>query len=78
MKIRNSISSHAQRKVFIHENKKEETVLVAIPSLSWSILFSYEEYGDRLITALKESLKHPAGEESEELAHRIAQWTGEM
>lgn len=31
MKIRNSIGENLQCKVYIHENKKEETFLVSIP-----------------------------------------------
>ena len=79
MKIRNSFGLNKERKVFIHENKKEESVLVAIPSLSWSTYFSYDEYGEQLVEDMISSLKQCTEEnEAMELAQRINQWTREM
>ncbi|MEW9503149.1 YueH family protein [Jeotgalibacillus marinus] len=79
MKIRNSFGLNEERKVFIHENKKEESVLVAIPSLSWSTYFSYDEYGEQLVEDMISSLKQRTEEnEATELAQRINQWTREM
>ncbi|PPA72258.1 YueH family protein [Jeotgalibacillus proteolyticus] len=79
MKIRNSINGNKERKVFIHENKREESVLVAIPSLNWSILFSYDEFGEGLADKMKKTLGQKADqEEAEELVQRILQWTREM
>ncbi|MDG5473065.1 YueH family protein [Jeotgalibacillus sp. ET6] len=79
MKIRRSISGTNERKVFIHENKKEETILVAIPTLSWSAEFTYDELGEELNHKLKGTLqKTTDAEESAEIAQRISQWTNEM
>ncbi|MBM7578279.1 YueH family protein [Jeotgalibacillus terrae] len=79
MKIRKSYGSYGERTVYIHENKKEETILVAIPSLEWSWFFTYDEAGGELLNQLSESLSRRTDQsEAEELASRIRQWTGEM
>ena len=79
MKIRTSTGTTNTHKVFIHENKKEETVLVAIPSLSWSTYFSYDEYGDKHVEEMVSSLSDRTEKnEAVELAQRINQWTREM
>ena len=48
MKIRQSNSDSLTVKVYIHENKKEETFLVSIPDIFFSIQFDYELYGESL------------------------------
>ncbi|KIL50245.1 hypothetical protein KP77_16200 [Jeotgalibacillus alimentarius] len=79
MKIRKSYGPYGERTVYIHENKKEETILIAIPSLEWSWFFTYDDAGAELVKQLGESLAHRTDpSEAEELASRIRQWTGEM
>ncbi|TFE00356.1 YueH family protein [Jeotgalibacillus salarius] len=79
MKIRKSYGSNGERSVYIHENKKEESILVAIPSLEWSYFFKYDEAGEELYTSIKHSItKQTDSNEAEELSSRIRQWTSEM
>ncbi|WP_227395717.1 YueH family protein [Jeotgalibacillus aurantiacus] len=79
MKIRKSYGSNGQRSVFIHENRKEETILIAIPSVHWSYLYKYEESGEETSRNIRESLeKVMTQEEASELSQRIKQWTSEM
>ncbi|MDZ5712959.1 YueH family protein [Jeotgalibacillus haloalkalitolerans] len=79
MKIRKSYGSNGERTVYIHENKKEESILVAIPSLEWSCFFTYEEAGEELNRQIAESLSNRTVEsEASELSSRIRGWTGEM
>ncbi|HEY9577409.1 MAG TPA: YueH family protein [Pseudobacillus sp.] len=80
MKIRKSYSNGEEIKVFIYENKKEETFVVAVPSIEWSNSFTYEETGEKLIERLAASLNRAALDEqaASEMAHRIYQWTCEM
>ncbi|TDL35247.1 hypothetical protein E2R51_05875 [Jeotgalibacillus sp. S-D1] len=79
MKIRKIISSGKERKIFIHENKKEEMILVAIPSLHWSIEFSYDELGEKMVQTITSSLSGQTDSSTAaELANRISQWTREM
>lgn len=79
MKIRKFISSSEEKKVFIHENKKEEMVLVAIPSLHWSIEFSYDDMGEKMVQTITTSLSSQTDSSTAtEIANRISQWTREM
>lgn len=79
MKIRKSYGSNGERSVYIHENKKEETILVAIPSLEWSCFFTYEEAGEELQERIVKSLSGRTDHtEASELSARIRGWTGEM
>ncbi|MFB1081325.1 YueH family protein [Jeotgalibacillus sp. JSM ZJ347] len=79
MKIRKSYGSNGERSVYIHENKKDETILVAIPSLEWSCFFTYEEAGEELLKRMKKSLSDRTdSDEAAGLTSRIRGWTGEM
>ncbi|KIL47487.1 YueH family protein [Jeotgalibacillus campisalis] len=79
MKIRKSISGSTERKVFIHENKKEESILVAIPALFWSAEFTYDDLGKELTNKLEKTLqKTTDAQEAGDIAQRISQWTNEM
>lgn len=79
MKIRKSYGSNGERSVYIHENKKEECILVAIPSLEWSCFFTYEEAGEELQERMIKSLADRTDDtEAAELSARIRGWTGEM
>lgn len=77
MKIRKNILNGEEQKVFIHENKKDENILVAVPDLHWSISFTYSE--DLVKEKITHSLRDKLDEENaENLSNRIYQWTREM
>ncbi|KSU62283.1 hypothetical protein AS034_09145 [[Bacillus] enclensis] len=77
MKIRKNFMEGLEQKVFIHENKKEELFLIAIPSIEWSYLFTYED--DDIQENIFQSLKRRVSEEKAGvIASRILQWTREM
>ncbi|WP_409253478.1 YueH family protein [Bacillus sp. SCS-153A] len=78
MKIRKSLAGGKERKVFIYENKKEEYFMVAIPSIEWSVDFTYE--AEDLREILTNSITTAVGnkEEAAELAARVYNWTREM
>ncbi|AJD90772.1 hypothetical protein JMA_14550 [Jeotgalibacillus malaysiensis] len=79
MKIRKSYGSNGERSVYIHENKKDESILVAIPSLEWSCYFTYDEAGEELQERMMKSLAERTDDsEANELSGRIRGWTGEM
>ncbi|TDM12428.1 YueH family protein [Macrococcus lamae] len=79
MKIRQSNSDTLTVKVYIHENKKEETFLVSIPDIFFSIQFDYDLYGEALTEHLYVHLFNTLEEkEATELALRISQWTSEV
>ncbi|MFK2824811.1 YueH family protein [Bacillus sp. B190/17] len=80
MKIRKTYLNEEEVKVFIYENKKEETVVVAVPSAEWSISFTYEEAGEALIERLADSLAgtNLDAQSASEMSQRIYQWTHEM
>ncbi|MGR3763607.1 YueH family protein [Rossellomorea sp. NS-SX7] len=77
MKIRKNFMEGLEQKVYIHENKKEELILIAIPDIQWSYSFTYED--DNIQRNLFESLKRRVSEENAEvISGRILQWTREM
>ncbi|MEG9296408.1 YueH family protein [Mangrovibacillus sp. Mu-81] len=77
MKIRKNFMEGLEQKVYIHENKKEELILVAIPDIEWSYSFMYED--DQIQTNLLHSLKRRVSpEEADVISSRILQWTREM
>ncbi|WP_203362132.1 YueH family protein [Bacillus sp. REN10] len=80
MKIRKTLLHEKEIKVYIYENKKEETFVVAVPTQEWSISFTYEENGEHFVNKLFSSLMNTGldQESAEGLAHRIYQWTCEM
>ncbi|KAB7707864.1 hypothetical protein F9802_03895 [Bacillus aerolatus] len=80
MKIRKTYLQDEEVKVFIYENKKEETFVIAVPFVEWSISFTYDEAGETLIERLISSLSHSRlnSETAAEMAQRIYQWTREM
>lgn len=78
MKIRMNNGETLQCKVYIHENKKEETFLVSIPDIFFSIQFDYNLYGESLVEHLYLHLFNILDEkEANQLALSIAQWTAE-
>ncbi|RLQ97127.1 YueH family protein [Falsibacillus albus] len=77
MKIRKTFMNGHETKVYIYENKKEESFMVAVPQLEWSTTFSYEEEKTALLERMESSLSTKI-EESEVLSNRIFQWTREM
>ncbi len=79
MKIRTNNGESLQCKVYIHENKKEETILVSVPDIFFSIQFDYDIYGDALVDHLYHHLFNILDEkEANQLALSIAQWTSEV
>jgi len=79
MKIRKTNIQGNQTPVFIHENKKEEYTVVAIPHIHWSIFISYEEEKEEMIHRILETLPiKPTDEEMRSLAERIYLWVREM
>lgn len=77
MKIRKAHLDTDTYSVYIHENKKEEQTLVAIPSIKWSTIIPYEE--DKLaLTARLEGEFTLEGEKSQHLALKLVQWVREM
>jgi hypothetical protein len=77
MKIRKNFMEGLEQKVYIHENKKEELTLIAIPDIEWSYLFTYED--DDIHKNLIQSLKRRVSvEKAEVISIRILQWTREM
>ncbi|MGM7636030.1 YueH family protein [Bacillus sp. Hm123] len=80
MKIRKTLLHDKEIKVYIYENKKEESFVVAVPAQQWSISFTYEESGESLVNEMSTSLIKTGLEEEPAvgLAHRIYQWTCEM
>ncbi len=77
MKVRKTFFNSEEKKVFIHENKKEEYIMVAIPELYWSIDFTYDEEDvqGRIYSTLTGNIDE---QEAEALSARIYQWTREM
>ncbi|MED5076685.1 YueH family protein [Geobacillus stearothermophilus] len=81
MKIRKTpiMDGQAPVNVYIYENRKEEYIVLAIPTLEWSFSFSYgEEAGsvtERLEASLKKRLDH---ERAALLAVRLLGWAREM
>jgi len=79
MKIRKTNIQGKQTPVFIHENKKEEYTVVAIPEIHWSMFISYEEEKEEMIHRILETLPNkPLDEEKRSLAERIFLWVREM
>ncbi|WP_223701473.1 YueH family protein [Sutcliffiella deserti] len=79
MKIRKAHLVKNTFNVYIHENKKEEQTLVAIPFIKWSTIIPYEEDNTTLTTRLEEEFKeHLENEEPEHLALKLVQWVREM
>jgi hypothetical protein len=77
MKIRKNFMEGLEQKVYIHENKKEELILVAIPDIEWCYSFTYDV--EDIHSKLRRSLKERVTEEKAELiSGRILQWTREM
>lgn len=65
--------------VYLHENKKEQHTLVAVPELEWSTIISYEEEKQALVQRLHQSFSKLTEEEPAlELARKITHWVTEM
>ncbi|WP_096156804.1 MULTISPECIES: YueH family protein [Bacillus] len=79
MKIRKANMQSGTYTVYIHENKKEEQTLVAIPSLQWSTIIPYEEEKTTLTNRLTEVYQSKLNEEeANHLALKLVQWVSEM
>lgn len=79
MKIRKAYIGTEIYPVYIHENKKEEHTLVAIPSLSWSTIITYEEAKANIEKRLINDFALKLTEEApEHLSLKIVQWVTEM
>ncbi|MBM7703955.1 YueH family protein [Metabacillus iocasae] len=82
MKIRKANVRHEDmliEQVFVHENKKEEYTLIAIPSIEWSTIIAYEEEMNTCKARLRASLLERVNEEvAEELTNKINFWVREM
>lgn len=79
MKIRQSNGTNLTVTVYIHENKKDETFLISIPDIHFSIMFDYNLYGEALVDHLFLHLFNILDEEdAQELALRITQYTSEV
>ncbi|NMH71437.1 hypothetical protein HF072_21845 [Bacillus sp. RO3] len=77
MKIRKNFLEGLEQKVYIHENKKDEFILIAVPDIHWSYSYTYEE--DDIQTKLFHSLeKRISHDHAKTLSSRIVQWTREM
>ncbi|OZT13976.1 hypothetical protein CHN50_05260 [Priestia aryabhattai] len=82
MKIRKAhirIDEKVIENVFVHENKKEEQTLIAIPDLEWSTIIPYEEEIQECKDRLRASLaSRVSGEVAEQLTNKINFWVREM
>ncbi|WP_339147571.1 MULTISPECIES: YueH family protein [unclassified Sutcliffiella] len=79
MKIRKANLQVNTFSVYIHENKKEEQTLIAIPFIKWSTVISYEEDNSSLTKRLEDEFQSTL--ESEDATHlslKIGQWVREM
>ncbi|MGW8786908.1 YueH family protein [Heyndrickxia sporothermodurans] len=79
MKIRKTMFNDKEMNLFIYENKKDEYFVVAIAAIEWSTTYTYDDFGEKLLEKLIDSLKVKlTDEDAIALAHRINQWTREM
>ena len=79
MKIRKANMQSDTYTVYIHENKKDEQTLVAIPDLQWSTIIPYEEEKATLTNRLTEAYSAKLNEEeANHLALKLVQWVREM
>ena len=79
VKIRKANMQSDTYTVYIHENKKEEQTLVAIPDLQWSTIIPYEENKATLTKRLTEAYTAKLNEEeANHLALKLVQWVSEM
>lgn len=80
MKIRKTIVAGKEVKVYIYENKKEESFVVSYPAEEWSFAFTYDDAGPVFVEKMADSLFRSGleKESSDEMAQRIYQWTREM
>ncbi|MCA1031654.1 YueH family protein [Bacillus timonensis] len=80
MKIRKApIVGNQLSHVYIHENKKEEYTLVAIPDIEWSTIIPYVEEKQALSERLLKSFSGKlSDEETENISNKIVQWVKEM
>ncbi len=79
MKIRKANLQVDTFSVYIHENKKEEQTLIAIPFIKWSTIISYEEDNTSLTKRLEEEFQAALdNEDATHLSLKIVQWVREM
>ncbi|NLP52280.1 YueH family protein [Bacillus sp. RO1] len=80
MKIRKANLEVDTVSVYIHENKKEEHTLIAIPSIKWSTIIPYEEDNTSLTKRLKAEFQSvlDSAEDVTHLSLKLVQWVREM
>ncbi|QFT90430.1 hypothetical protein FIU87_17450 [Bacillus sp. THAF10] len=79
MKIRKANLQVHTFQVYIHENKKEEQTLIAIPFIKWSTIVPYEEGTAALTNRLNEEFRLSLDEEdANHLSLKLVQWVREM
>ncbi|UAL46746.1 YueH family protein [Sutcliffiella horikoshii] len=80
MKIRKANLEMDTVSVYIHENKKEEQTLIAIPSIKWSTIIPYEESNTSLTRRLEEEFRSvfSSSEDATHLSLKLVQWVREM
>jgi hypothetical protein len=79
MKIRKANLEGDTFSVYIHENKREEQTLIAVPFIKWSTIIPYEENNTALTKRLEDELQANLGEEdATHLSLKIVQWVREM
>ncbi|MCM3618992.1 YueH family protein [Sutcliffiella horikoshii] len=79
MKIRKANLQAETFSVYIHENKKEEQTLIAIPFIKWSTVILYEEDNTSLTKRLEDEFQSALdSEEATHLSLKIVQWVREM
>ncbi|TYS67088.1 hypothetical protein FZC76_16310 [Sutcliffiella horikoshii] len=79
MKIRKANLEVDTVSVYIHENKKEEQTLIAIPSIKWSTIIPYEEDNTSLTKRLEDEFRSALNsEDATHLSLKLVQWVREM
>ncbi|MBP3038413.1 hypothetical protein J9303_02695 [Bacillaceae bacterium Marseille-Q3522] len=78
MKIRKKSLDGKEYTVFIYENKKEECTVIAIPSIEWSIILTFDEGHEEVLDKVSKSLERVVSANIAELAESIYQWSREM
>lgn len=79
MKIRKAPINEKTVNIFIYENKKEEYTIVAIPTIEWSSVITYEEETVSLKTRIPSSLMKCLEEsQAQSIGMKIIQWVREM
>lgn len=79
MKIRKANLQVDTFSVYIHENKREEQTLIAIPFIKWSTIIPYEEDNTGLTKRLEDEFRSALdSEDAMHLSLKLVQWVREM